>query len=83
MVGDFLGRFSHWASPTLWTAPVLVAVVLVIGTQLLPPRPWEGLRIRLERLNPALLGAALALVIAFVGSTVPSNGVPPFIYFRF
>ena len=25
----------------------------------------------------------LALVIAFSGATVPSQGVPPFIYFRF
>jgi hypothetical protein len=30
-----------------------------------------------------VLGAALALVVIVVGATVPSQGVPPFIYFRF
>jgi hypothetical protein len=39
--------------------------------------------VRIERANPALLGAALALLVVLVGATVPSQGVPPFIYFRF
>jgi alginate O-acetyltransferase complex protein AlgI len=56
---------------------------IVVGLQLLPPRSTEGFEVRIERLNPALLGAALAVLILFVGATVPSNGVPPFIYFRF
>jgi hypothetical protein len=30
-----------------------------------------------------VLGVGLAVVIAFAGATVPSQGVPPFIYFRF
>jgi hypothetical protein len=30
-----------------------------------------------------LLGAGLAVVIALVGATVSSQGVAPFIYFRF
>ena len=37
----------------------------------------------LERAHPAYMGAALALVIIIVSATVPSGGVPPFIYFRF
>jgi alginate O-acetyltransferase complex protein AlgI len=43
----------------------------------------EGIELRLGRLQPLLLGAALALVVLIVGATVPSQGVPPFIYFRF
>jgi hypothetical protein len=58
-------------------------LVAVIGLQLLPPQPLERLRLRFERLNPVLLGSALAVVILFVGATVPSQGVAPFIYFRF
>jgi alginate O-acetyltransferase complex protein AlgI len=58
-------------------------VALVIGLQLLPERPVESLRLAIERASPALLGAGLAVVIALVGATVPSAGVPPFIYFRF
>jgi alginate O-acetyltransferase complex protein AlgI len=29
------------------------------------------------------LGFGLAAVVALVGATVPSEGVPPFIYFQF
>jgi hypothetical protein len=35
------------------------------------------------RLRPAVLAAGLAICIAVAGATVPSQGVPPFIYFRF
>jgi hypothetical protein len=35
------------------------------------------------RLRPVLLGGALSVLILFVAATVPSEGVPPFIYFRF
>ncbi|MEA2420962.1 MAG: alginate O-acetyltransferase complex protein AlgI, partial [Thermoleophilaceae bacterium] len=83
LVGDFLSRFVHWGPATLWTAPVVAAVVLVIGSQLLPPRPLDRLRLRVERFSPAMLGTALAVVILLVAATVPSQGVPPFIYFRF
>jgi alginate O-acetyltransferase complex protein AlgI len=51
--------------------------------QLLPPRPLERLQVRIEELSPAILGAGLAVVIAFSAATVTSQGVPPFIYFRF
>jgi hypothetical protein len=83
IVGDFLARFASPGSPTLWTVPVVTAVVIVIGMQLMPERPIEAVRVRIERANPAVLGAALALLIVIVGATVPTQGVPPFIYFRF
>jgi hypothetical protein len=83
VVGDFLSRLFTWGPATLWTAPVLVAVAIVIGFQLLPPRPLDRLRLALERASPAVLGASLAVLILLVAATVPSQGVPPFIYFRF
>ncbi|HEY0630537.1 MAG TPA: hypothetical protein VGC98_00660, partial [Thermoleophilaceae bacterium] len=83
VVGEYLSRLFTWGAPTLWTAPVLVAVAVVIGFQLLPPRPLDSLRLRLERVPPVALGASLAVLILFVAATVPSQGVPPFIYFRF
>jgi hypothetical protein len=43
----------------------------------------ERLRIRLAALPAPSLGLGLALVVALVGATVPSQGVPPFIYFQF
>lgn len=82
-VMTFLGRLGSPGAPTLLTVPVVVAIVAVIGLQLLPERPVETLQARLGRLNPAMLGAALAVLILFVAATVPSQGVPPFIYFRF
>jgi D-alanyl-lipoteichoic acid acyltransferase DltB (MBOAT superfamily) len=83
VVGEVLSRLFTWGSPTLWTAPVLVAVAVVIGFQLLPPRPLDSLRLRLERVSPAVMGVAMAVLILVVAATVPSQGVPPFIYFRF
>ncbi len=80
---DFLGRFFVGGAPTLWTFPVLLAVVTVIGLQLLPERPLESAQIWIERLRPAVLAPALAAVVLVAAATVPSQGVPPFIYFRF
>jgi alginate O-acetyltransferase complex protein AlgI len=82
-VGTFLARLGAPGAATLWSAPVLIAIVLVIGLQLLPPRPLERLQARVESLNPALLAGGLAVIIALAGATVSTQGVPPFIYFRF
>jgi hypothetical protein len=83
LAGDFLARFGDIGPATLWTAPVLLCIGVTIGLQLLPQRPLEQLRFRFAQLQPAALGVALALVVAFVGATVPANAVPPFIYFQF
>ena len=81
--GDYMSALVRSGPATLYSVPVVGAIVLVIGLQLLPERPMEGIELRLGRLRPLLLGAALAVVILIVGATVPSQGVPPFIYFRF
>ena len=83
MCGRSSSGSARSGAPTLWTAPVLIAIGLVIGLQLLPDRSTETGEARLGRLSPAVLGAALGVVILFVAATVPSQGVPPFIYFRF
>jgi alginate O-acetyltransferase complex protein AlgI len=81
--GAFVSRLSVPGATTLWSAPVIAAILVVIGLQLLPPRPLERLQAWIEGLRPAVLGSGLAVVIALAGATVPSQGVPPFIYFRF
>ena len=43
----------------------------------------SALRAGSERRQPARSASGLASVIAVVGATVPSQGVPPFIYFQF
>jgi alginate O-acetyltransferase complex protein AlgI len=83
LVGTFLSRLVHPGSPTLWSVPVVLAIVAAIGLQLLPARPLTALQLRIERLQPAVLGAGLALLIVVAGATVSSQGVAPFIYFRF
>jgi alginate O-acetyltransferase complex protein AlgI len=79
----FLGRLVEPGEATLWTVPVVLAIAVVIVAQLLPRRPMEGLQLSIERLRPVALALALAATILVVGATVPSQGVPPFIYFQF
>ena len=80
---DYMSRFAVFGPATLWTIPVVLAIAVVIGLQLLPERPLEALQYRIERLRPALMAVALAVAVLVAGATVPSQGVPPFIYFRF
>ena len=63
--------------------PVVLVIAFVIGLQLLPPRRSRTRPLRIERLRPVVLGVGLAVLILLVGATVPSQGVPPFIYFQF
>ena len=43
----------------------------------------DRLRAWVQRRHPVTLGLGLTSVILLVGATVPSQGVPPFIYFQF
>ena len=83
VAGELFSQLTDWgaASQITWTAAIVVAAT--IGFQLLPERETGELRLRVERLHPAAMGAALAGVVMFVAATVPTQGVPPFIYFAF
>src|SRR3954453_7683083 len=81
--GEFFAGLVHPGSATLFTLPVGLMIVVVVGLQLLPERGVERVQVRIERLQPVLLGAGLAVVIALVAATVSAQGVAPFIYFRF
>jgi D-alanyl-lipoteichoic acid acyltransferase DltB (MBOAT superfamily) len=83
LAGSFLSRLTVPGEATLWSVPVVLAIVVVIGLQLLPEKPLERLQVRIERIRPAVLGAGFAVLVLFVGATVSSQGVAPFIYFRF
>ena len=61
-------------SATLFTVPVALMILVVIGLQLLPERGVERVQVRIERMQPVLLGAGLAVVIALVAATVSSPG---------
>jgi D-alanyl-lipoteichoic acid acyltransferase DltB (MBOAT superfamily) len=83
IAGEMITQLFSPGPATLWTWTALLAVVSVIGLQLVPERWIESFRLRVEALNPVALGFGLAVVILVVGATVPSEGVPPFIYFQF
>jgi alginate O-acetyltransferase complex protein AlgI len=80
---QFLSRLGSFGSPTLWRWPVVVAIAAAIVPQLLPPHPLQALQDWCGRLRPEALAPVVAVLILFVAATVPSYGVPPFIYFRF
>jgi alginate O-acetyltransferase complex protein AlgI len=79
----FFGQLVEPGAATLLTAPAVVLVVLVIGLQLIPPKPMDYIQLRVQQWSPAALGATMFLVILLVGATIPDQGVPPFIYFQF
>jgi D-alanyl-lipoteichoic acid acyltransferase DltB (MBOAT superfamily) len=79
----YLTRLVAPGPASLWTVSVVAMIVIVIVAQLLPRWRIEGLQLSIERLRPAVLAVGLAATIVIVGATVPSQGVPPFIYFQF
>ncbi len=83
LAATFIGQLFDPGPATLWAPVTVAAVAVVIGFQLLPPDPVERLRERAAGLPAPALGLSLAFVVALVGATVPSGGVPPFIYFQF
>jgi alginate O-acetyltransferase complex protein AlgI len=83
LAGTFLARLVVPGHPTLWSLPVGAAIVVTIGLQLLPADTIERAQAAVERLQPALLAAGLAILVLFAAATVPGQGVAPFIYFRF
>jgi alginate O-acetyltransferase complex protein AlgI len=81
--GELFSQLTDWSEGTVMTWTTAAVVLATIGFQLLPERETGELRLRVERLHPAAMGAALAVVVMFVAATVPTQGVPPFIYFAF
>jgi D-alanyl-lipoteichoic acid acyltransferase DltB (MBOAT superfamily) len=83
MVGVFLSRLVVPGEPLLWTPAVVLAIVVAIGPQLLPAGAVERVQLRIERARPQVLAIGLTAAVAVAGATVSSQGVAPFIYFRF
>ena len=83
LAGEFLTRLVTPGAATLWSAPVVLTIVLVVGLQILPTGWVERVQVRIERLRPAVLATGLVVVVLLAGATVSGQGVAPFIYFRF
>jgi alginate O-acetyltransferase complex protein AlgI len=80
---EFYTRLFAPGPATLYSVTAVAVVLAVIGLQLVPEAVLDRLRVHFEDLSPAALGATLLLIVMCVAATVPSGGVPPFIYFRF
>ena len=83
IAADVFAQMGAGGAATLITAPAVVLVLVVIGLQLIPPKPMDAIQFRVQQWSPAALGATMFLVILLVGATIPDQGVPPFIYFQF
>jgi D-alanyl-lipoteichoic acid acyltransferase DltB (MBOAT superfamily) len=79
----FAERLVTPGPSTLLTPGVAVAVRGILALQLLPAKPLDAMRERLQALDPLALGFGLAVTVALVAASVPGNAVPPFIYFSF
>ena len=82
-LGDFLTQLFDAGPLTLLTPGVALAVGLTIGLQLVPTGMLEKATIWFEGLRPVVLGAGLAVLVVIATATISSQGVAPFIYFRF
>jgi D-alanyl-lipoteichoic acid acyltransferase DltB (MBOAT superfamily) len=83
MVGVFLSRLVVPGEPMLWAPAAVLAIVVAIAPQLLPAGAVERVQLRIERARPQALAIGLAAAVVVAGATVSSQGVAPFIYFRF
>jgi hypothetical protein len=64
------------------TFPVILTIVVGIGTQYVPVRVSARIQDIFGRLRPAFQGATLAVVLLAI-TTMGPPGVAPFIYFKF
>ncbi len=83
IAGDFFSQLVEPGAATLVTFPVLLAIAVAIGLQLMPTGLLARLQGWFEGLRPVPLGLAFGLVVVVVGATLSSQGVAPFIYFQF
>jgi alginate O-acetyltransferase complex protein AlgI len=81
--GAMLSQLASQGAATLWSPVAVLMVLLVIGGQMLSPRRVDDVRRRIANLPAPALSGGLAATVLVVVATIPSQGVPPFIYFQF
>jgi alginate O-acetyltransferase complex protein AlgI len=79
--GVLRGLTADWSSVTIGT-PVLLTLLLGLGSQVFSERSVQRVQAVFARLHPTLQGAALALFLFTIDLLGP-EGVAAFIYFQF
>jgi alginate O-acetyltransferase complex protein AlgI len=81
--GTYLGRLvTAFGSTGIVTPMVVIAIVVAVGAQFIPPRVGLTLEWRASRLPPLVQALGFALVLLICNVLGP-QGVAPFIYFQF
>jgi alginate O-acetyltransferase complex protein AlgI len=78
-----LGQLGATGPATLWEPMVVLLTFGVILSHSLPVAPLRAVKLRIAALPIPALSAGLAVSILAIAATIPSQGVPPFIYFQF
>jgi alginate O-acetyltransferase complex protein AlgI len=82
-VGELAGRLWSGAPSTLVSRSLLLAVLSAYAVQWLPESWRERLRATVDGWGSVRLGLLLASAVLVTSALMPSEGVAPFIYFRF
>ncbi len=83
LMGALIGQLFDPGPATMWApVPVLLTFGVIISHSL-PAAPMMRIRTRIAALPAPVLSVGIAASILLVVATIPSQGVPPFIYFQF
>lgn len=83
LMGGLLGQLASPGPATLWAPLVVLLTFGTIISHSLPAAPLQRMRTRIAALPVPALSAGVAASVLVVVATIPSQGVPPFIYFQF
>jgi len=76
------GLVTNWGVGTMVTPMVVVAIVVGLAGQFVPPRLGDALEYRASRLPAGWLGIGVGLWLVVINLLGP-QGIAPFIYFQF
>ena len=83
IVRELFTQLFDFGPAPLVTVPVLVAVAIGLGTQVVPQRVWAVIEGRFSTVPWWAQGLAFGFFVVVIDALVPQQGVAPFLYFRF
>ena len=78
-----VGQLGTAGPATLWEPMVVLLTFGVILSHSLPVAPLRAVKLRIAALPAPALSVGLAVSVLAIVATIPSQGVPDFIYFQF